>query len=125
MEYYAGILFSHQLRPHITVTIRQRQNMDIHGNVSIVAYNSKGKPRWFEIELNRYDDEEQKMITLAHEMFHIKQYVRGEINETLTMWKGKKVDTDKIPYLKQPWEKEAFVGSELLYLSYKIIKEYE
>jgi hypothetical protein len=40
-------------------------------------------------------------------MTHIKQYVYGETNETLTRWKGIKIDSDNLDYWVQPWEIEA------------------
>jgi hypothetical protein len=44
---------------------------------------------------------------LAHEIVHCLQYSRGELNEEMTMWRGRRVDADKIPYFEQPWEIEA------------------
>ena len=45
------------------------------------------------------------LATLAHELVHVKQFVRGELNESLTRWKNKNyANTD---YWDQPWEKEA------------------
>lgn len=43
--------------------------------------------------------------TLAHELVHVKQFVRGELNESLTHWKNK--NYSKAEYWDQPWEKEA------------------
>ena len=40
-------------------------------------------------------------------MCHVLQYARCELNETMTMWRGKRVNADKIPYSEQPWEVEA------------------
>lgn len=45
------------------------------------------------------------LSTLAHEMVHVKQFARGEVNESLTRWKNRDYsDTD---YWNRPWEKEA------------------
>jgi len=51
--------------------------------------------------------------TLAHELTHVRQYVRGELNAEMTRWKGQKVPFGprggvKIPYDQQPWEVEAY-----------------
>ena len=40
-------------------------------------------------------------------MVHIKQYAYNETNETLTRWKGQRVDSETIDYWTQPWEVEA------------------
>jgi len=45
------------------------------------------------------------LSTLAHEMVHVKQFARGELDPQLTRWKTKNhANTD---YWDQPWEKEA------------------
>ena len=54
----------------------------------------------------------QTLMTLAHEMVHVKQYVRGQYRGELSrngkmkrMWLGKQYS---VAYLKRPWEREAF-----------------
>lgn len=44
---------------------------------------------------------------LAHEMVHIKQYLRNEICDNLDRWKTKRFK-EEMDYLDQPWEKEAW-----------------
>ena len=45
------------------------------------------------------------LATLAHEMVHVKQFARGELDCSLQYWKGSNhTDTE---YWDQPWEKEA------------------
>ena len=46
------------------------------------------------------------MSTLAHEMVHVKQYLRRELNWSLTAWKGRGGWEDTV-YWDQPWEIEA------------------
>jgi hypothetical protein len=55
-------------------------------------------------------------------MTHIKQYAYNETNETLTRWKGVKVDSDNVDYWAQPWEVEAF-GTEAGLFTKFAIKE--
>jgi len=52
------------------------------------------------------------LITLAHEMVHAKQYIRGQYRaewarngKVKKLWLGK---TYSVAYLKRPWELEAF-----------------
>jgi hypothetical protein len=54
----------------------------------------------------------QMLITLAHEMVHTKQFVRGQYRGEIArngrfrkIWLGKKYSVE---YLKRPWEIEAF-----------------
>ena len=49
----------------------------------------------------------EMMQTLAHEMVHARQFIRGELNnQGGWAWKGRKADG--FDYENQPWEKEAF-----------------
>ena len=56
---------------------------------------------------------EMLMQTLAHEMVHAKQYIRGELNGYNQSWKGRKPRNYK--YENAPWEKEAYGREEELY----------
>lgn len=72
------------------------------------------RPREFTMELDNRMSDEELMLTVAHEMVHIKQDVRGQKRERYdrltgtqqTYWLGE--DHSKTPYKKQPWEKEAY-----------------
>jgi hypothetical protein len=57
------------------------------------------------------------LSTLAHEMVHIKQYLRKEIDWNLSTWKGKKGFED-IDYWDAPWEIEARKLQTKLLLSF-------
>jgi hypothetical protein len=54
-------------------------------------------------------------VTLAHEMVHVAQMVKGTLKMTRKgkKWKGKFYHMD-YPYLQQPWEIQAFAKQELL-----------
>tara|TARA_R110002126_G_scaffold44448_2_gene126577 strand:+ start:533 stop:784 length:252 start_codon:yes stop_codon:yes gene_type:complete len=63
-----------------------------------------------EVNTNYMDD---LASTLAHELVHAKQYIRRELNGPMTRWKKKEIPYGprggcKIPYRRQPWEREAF-----------------
>ena len=58
------------------------------------------------------------MRNLAHELVHAKQFIKGELHPTLNKWKKYKKDYTKTPYLKQPWEKEAYKLEEELFNKY-------
>ena len=67
--------------------------------------------RTFEIELDRKLSLRKLMETLAHEMVHVKQYARREMNdwqykEVYYKWKGTYVP-DSTNYWDLPWEIEA------------------
>ncbi|MGA1713129.1 MAG: hypothetical protein ACO4CS_17740 [bacterium] len=61
--------------------------------------------------------QERMGIALAHELVHVRQYVRGFLKAAprgANVWMGKKFPA-KTPYLYQPWEVQAFEKQELLF----------
>lgn len=105
ITYFTDCLFTPQKLRHLHINVVYRKKMDCQGLVIIEDYNSKGKPIEFTIEVQK-DSEEEMLKTLAHELVHVSQYSKGELNEEMTVWRGRKVSSE-IPYCEQPWELEA------------------
>ena len=63
--------------------------------------------RTFEIEIDRNMRLRRLLETVAHEMVHVKQYARRELNPTTEAWMGKTYNPKKISYWDLPWEIEA------------------
>ena len=60
---------------------------------------------------------EEQILTLCHELVHAKQFLKGELCASGTVWKG--VDMSLIRDVKnQPWEQEAFKLEVELYNRY-------
>lgn len=72
-------------------------------------------PRVIGMILDSALDMERLLITIAHEMVHVKQYARGQVkdskNRKARYWLGKKV---KAEYFDQPWEIEAYSKERVL-----------
>lgn len=68
----------------------------------------------FEMEICHTMSFRKKLLTIAHEMVHVKQFTRGELKHTECMatksWKGKNYHESN--YWNCPWEIEAY-GREL------------
>ena len=69
-------------------------------------------PKEISIAMDSQLELPQMLMTLAHEMVHVKQYVRGQYRGELSrngkmkrIWLGKQYS---VAYLKRPWEREAF-----------------
>lgn len=106
--FYSEILIpSERIRNNIHITIKFDKDLDFYGTAGIMGHNTLKKAREFEIELHPGIQARGIFSTLAHEMVHVKQYAFGELDEHLSVWKGKKVNSDKIDYWWQPWEIEA------------------
>jgi len=120
--FYGQELMTHKMLENIYLRIKFNDSISVYGYASIIEYNESCKAREFEIELNPNIGAAEILKCLAHEMTHIKQYAYNETNETLTRWKGRKVDSDNMDYWIQPWEIEAF-GTEVGLFSKFAIKE--
>jgi hypothetical protein len=117
INFFADNLFTPQRKRHICLHIKYRKKMDVSGLVSIEGYNVLGTPNEFIIEVLK-NTEEEMLKTLAHEMTHVLQYVKNELNEDMSIWRGRKVNSDEISYDEQPWEQEAMRREKELYESF-------
>ena len=120
--FYCDQLFSKKILESIHIQIIFNPSLEVYGFASIEGFNDNNKPREFLVELNPDIGAANILKTLAHELVHVKQYVYGETNETLTRWKGAKIDPDKVNYWDHPWEIEAN-GLESSLLAKFVIQE--
>jgi hypothetical protein len=85
------------VRLHEGVTLSFADSKDCEGLCEPVS------KRYFIIDVATWGD---WITTLAHEMVHVRQFAKGELNSTMSQWKSKKY-CDNVEYWDQPWEKEA------------------
>jgi len=116
-QFFTERLFNRQLRKHLTFSIRVRTSMKDYGECTVMDFNDQNKPRWFDIELKR-GGRRIMLTTLAHEMVHAKQFAYLELDDNLTMWRGKAIDSDDVAYFDLPWEVEANCLEAILYNEY-------
>jgi hypothetical protein len=110
-NFYADILIPKQ---------KHKIYLDIFANdISADGYCTCMDTYDFEIEIHKDLTFEHMMITLAHEMVHLKQYATKQLKSKFVRgtpvdtWKGTKYRN--IKYKEQPWEKEAMQLEESLY----------
>lgn len=113
--FFSEYILSPQLVDHLQIRLSYKKLEDSLGTVIVEEYNNQNKARHFTIEIDKDLTDDEQIRTIAHEMVHLKQYAYGELNEEMTVWCGKKVDSDAIPYNSQPWEIEAFGIGDILY----------
>jgi hypothetical protein len=107
--FYSEQLISKKLLENIYLQVKFNPKLkDVYGSACVEQRTDSGKARHFEIEMNPHIGAVKILKCLAHEMVHIKQYAYSETNDTLTRWKGEKVDSDVMDYWVQPWEIEAY-----------------
>ena len=63
---------------------------------------------------------DQILETLAHELIHAKQFLRGEINQRNLIWRGRygPYDCKRLTYRRTPWEREAYSQEKELKTTY-------
>ncbi len=74
------------------------------------------------VKVNARLGKKKQELVLAHEMVHVKQYVKGELmvdNEQQVFWKGRKYGNRNADYLQSPWENEAYQQDNQLTLQWK------
>ena len=118
---YGEILLGKRMAKNIYLDIKLTKDLKkkegAYGFCHIVD-DSLSRPREFMIELDasmRYKFD-QILTWLAHEMVHLKQFVRGELCDYETgrvQWKSRSFG--RVHYDDQPWEKEAYRLENKLY----------
>jgi len=119
--FYGEVLLGKRMAKNIYLDIKLTKDLKkkegAYGFCHIVD-DSLAKPREFMIELDasmRYKFD-QILTWLAHEMVHLKQFVRGELCDYETgrvQWKSRTFG--RVHYDDQPWEKEAYRLEDELY----------
>ena len=105
------------LLPHITeqiqidITFKNKLDNDVFGYCT-------GDHDSAEIEIAKmYDNnlllEDEMMLSLAHELIHAKQFIRGELSPSNSEWKGQ--PHNNTVYYKRPWEKQAYLFEDLMF----------
>ena len=117
--FYAEKLMGKRLISGLEITINLKKNLLAkEGNEGSVIWEDDGfRPKEFTVELDSTVKIRNLLITLAHEMVHVKQWARNEMYEysnTIGMvrFKGEKIHLKKTEYWDYPWEIEAY-GKQL------------
>lgn len=66
----------------------------------------------FELEIRKGMNLYDLISTVCHEMVHVKQYYRKEMDDR-RRWKSRTI-SEAVAYMDEPWEKEAFRMEEKL-----------
>lgn len=97
----------------IDVVLRKMKKHE-YGYCNIVDNN-----RNFVIDINKNVTIKDFVSTIIHEMVHVKQFARNEMNGHNMQWKSKIISEDT-DYMDLPWEKEAYkLEAKLIELIWK------
>jgi hypothetical protein len=101
---------------NVTIHIVQMPKLGADGTCEKISNKE------FVIELNDNLGLEHRLVTLAHETVHIKQYLTKQLRTwhlktgTIDVWEGKRFRN--VNYFQQPWEAEALLLEEQLYIDF-------
>ena len=121
-EFYAEQLLGKRLAKNISLDVKLTKDLKkkekAYGFCHIIDDNLN-RPREFmiEIDASMKHSFEQILTWLAHEMVHLKQFVRKELcdyENLRVQWKSKTY-ANELTYDDQPWEKEAYRLETKLY----------
>jgi hypothetical protein len=102
----------------------------LNGNLGTCMWeDTNDRPRMFVIEASSSVNMRTLLITVAHEMVHVKQFARNEQKHMLmankVKWMGKTVDIDRVDYWELPWEIEAHGRETGLFINWCIANKVE
>lgn len=119
VDYCAKELMPRQRRK-ILVYIDFEENLfDTEGILGDCDFDSSMQPPdWYDIRVDRSLSNDDLLLTLAHELVHIKQYARRELKQLMRSPYyrfRKEYFHNSTPYAERPWEIEAYeLESELV-----------
>ena len=116
--FYADKLMSKTLVNTLELTINLTRNLTgKEGAEGLCIWDDwsdiRKTPREYTIDLDCSISIRNILINLAHEMVHVKQWVKGEMyeyssNSNVVRFMKKKYDVNDMDYYDYPWEIEAF-----------------
>jgi hypothetical protein len=122
INFFGKLLLGRQLGKFVSVEVLFLKLEDnLLGLCGPVDFDYKNH-REFEILIDNRQNKKNQILTLAHEMCHLKQYARGELknySDDIYKWMGKTVRIPNDKYKNMPWEKEANLSEGYLYDFYK------
>lgn len=122
LKFYANLLLGKRLSKNIKLFL-VFEKLPNKINALCQWEDDNHNCRSFIIILNKNLNKKTMLISLAHEMVHVKQYARGELKDYLrddvVRWKRKIFRLSEVEYWTSPWEVEAYEKDKILYEAFK------
>lgn len=96
---------NHYLIDALNIKIKFIDDLDSEGYCESLDSDEDFSSLDYKIEIKNELNPVCKLIVLAHEIVHVKQYLMGELDASHRVWRG--LDVGLLEYDDQPWEKEA------------------
>jgi hypothetical protein len=110
---FAAMKLMPRLRDRLCIDINLIPQLSQKDNVAgdCIWEDRHTRPREFTIRVDSTQPLQTMLETIAHEIVHVKQFARGELQDTnsfnLSKWKGNNINLNKTHYYDLPWEIEA------------------
>ena len=126
VRFYGKHLLGPRLFSKVEVLLDFTEKLDPHIHATCMWEDNNRKSREFILSVNPILGKRSMLMTLAHEMVHVKQYAKGELVDFTNKdcmikcrWKGDLYDLKKNDdYWEHPWEIEAHGREKGLYLKF-------
>lgn len=111
-RFMAGLLMSKKLLDTLQLDIRFEGCPGYKGSTDYLDTNER--PRIFEVQINPKMSKRNQLLTLAHELVHVKQFAKGELKEYMKKhtsamrWGNEVIQVEEDAYWDLPWEIEAY-----------------
>ena len=123
IRFYARKLMTSKMLKDLLLELQFTRGLKRHHGDAMMYWNDQEvKPKEFTIEMDSSIGIKTALITLAHEMIHIWQYVTGKMQDgadSTCFWEGIPYDLNEVEYEDHPWEIEAFSKEKDLYNEFK------
>jgi RNase P/RNase MRP subunit POP5 len=127
ISFFADKLLGQRLSKNIKIFFSFDPKLEDFGLITRLDMAARNA-RKFSVKIAAQLNRTTALLTIAHEIVHVKQYARGELKDMMTQqskkWLGEVYD-ENVAYEDHPWEIEALKMEPLLlqsWLDYK--KEY-
>lgn len=121
IHWFANLLLPKKVLENIEINISLKK-MNDDGYVDFLT--DEPGLKIFELGLNKKNDKSTQLLTIAHEMVHIKHYALNEIkytNSNEIVWRKQLATPEMLR--EEPWEVEAYTQERELYAKYMEYKK--
>jgi Zn-dependent peptidase ImmA (M78 family) len=122
ISFSSKILLGKRLSKYVSITVLNSKLKKYEWGYCGPTDWNNSKRREFEILLNNSASRKNQIITILHEMVHLKQYTRNELvqyHNDKYKWLGKKIRIETTQYETLPWEIEATKTEKVLFELYR------
>ena len=121
LKWMSNMLMSNQMIKRLKITVESKQEYGLKGSCQYENYDTR-HPREFTICIDPYLSRRNQLVTLAHELVHVKQFAYGEMKDTkyydMVKWNKQFINHEETDYWDLPWEIEAAGREYGLYRRY-------